>query len=149
MKTYLFISLLLYSTLLIDANLGRQGPSHEPSTCLPMNEDNIEVLSMAITDPELEVIWTRTNIHGVTLDSVFYVTKDDPNCKSLLSKYDFWINEKYQNSNVNKHMITFHKFRSNYFVIMQYNNKQEYITIGSAALYILDENLEVIEGFGF
>jgi len=119
------------------------------NTCLPENEENEEVLEMAITDLNLAIIWTESNIKGVTTENVSYVLKNDMKCDELLVKYDFWINEKYENSNVNVHMLTFHKHKNYYFVIMQYNNSQEYITFGTTALYILDEDLEDIAGYGF
>lgn len=119
------------------------------NTCLPEKEDNEEILEMAITEPELAVIWTETGITGVTTQNVSYVLENDPKCAALLSKYEFWINEKYESSNVNVHIITFHKYNNYYFVIMQYNNSTEYITFGSDAFYILDENLEDIAGYAF
>src|SRR5690606_34247679 len=111
MKILHIITALVFASLLVEVDTGRPDSTHEPSTCLPMNEDNIEVLNTAITEPDLDIIWSKTNIHGVTLDSVSYVTKADPNCLLLLNKYEFWINEMYEDSNVNVHMITFHKFR--------------------------------------
>jgi len=147
MKSIIAVLVIVFSLLTFQKPVEPVSENIATNTCLIENEDNEEVLENAITDTNLAIIWTETNITGVTTQNVSYVMKNDAKCTALLSKYDFWLNEKYENSNVNVHMITFHKFSNYYFVIMQYNNKQEYITFGSVAFYVLDEDLEVLGGY--
>lgn len=149
MKYFNSLLVLLFVLLTINIDTSRQGYTSQFNTCLPENADNKSALDLAITDPELAIIWTRTNITGITTQNVTYVLESDTKCSELLAKYNFWINKKYQNSNVNKHSITFHKYNNYYFVIMIYNNSTEYVTVGDDAIYVLDSDLEVIEGFAF
>lgn len=149
MKSINIALLLMFTTAFLQKTTHRVHEMVSIETCLPENADNKSALDLAVTDPDLAIIWTRTNITGVTTQNVTYVLKNDAKCSALLAKYNYWINEKYQNSNVNKHSITFHKYNNYYIVIMVYNNSTEYITVGDDAIYILDDDLELIEGFAF
>jgi len=119
------------------------------NTCLPENVGNKEVLDSAITEPGLASIWTETNITGVTTQNVTYVLQSDPKCNALKGKYEFWIDEKYDNTNIKINIVTFHKYSDYYFVVMAYNNEGGYLMFGVQKLYILDANLDIIEGYGF
>jgi hypothetical protein len=149
MKSISIAFLLTAMTVFLQKTTHLEHPIISIETCLPENADNKSALDLAITDPELAIIWTRTNITGITTQNVTYVLESDTKCSELLAKYNYWINEKYQNSSVNKHFITFHKYNNYYIVIMVYNNSTEYITVGDDAIYILDDDLELIEGFAF
>jgi len=149
MKSVILATTLMFSSLVLHKIIEPMPEIIKTNTCLPEKAENKSALDLAITEPSLASIWTDVNITGVTTQNVTYVLQNDPKCSALLTKYDFWLNEKYQNSNVNKHSITFHKYNNYYFVIMIYNNSTEYVTVGNDAIYILDSDLEVIEGFAF
>jgi hypothetical protein len=149
MKTILSLALVLFSMVTFISNTKRHVSANNSSTCLPEYELNLSILHSAITEPELASIWTETGITGITTQNVSYVFQSDPKCDSLISKYEFWINEKYPDSNINMNKITFHKYSNYYLVVMSYNMEGGYLVLGSKKLYILDQNLDTIEGYGF
>src|SRR5690606_16519194 len=98
MKAIITALVIVFSLLTFQKHVDSVPENFVTNTCLPENEDNEEVLDNAITDTNLAIIWTETNITGVTTQNVSYVMQNDAKCTALLSKYDFWLNEKYENS---------------------------------------------------
>jgi hypothetical protein len=149
MKYFLSLAIVLFSMMSFNINTERRVIANNTNTCLPGYDLNISILNTAITEPELASIWIETGITGITTQNVSYVLQSDPKCDSLISKYEYWINEKYPDSNINMNKITFHKYSNYYFVVMSYNLEGGYLVLGSKKLYILDQNLDTIEGYGF
>jgi hypothetical protein len=68
-----FALLLMFATAFLQKTTNRVHEMVSIETCLPENADNKSALDLAITDPDLAIIWARTNITGVTTHNVTYV----------------------------------------------------------------------------
>lgn len=148
MKTIVSITILVVLLPIAFLNLSRDYEMTIENTCLPENQNNKRVVDKAITDPVWSDIWSQLNLTGITPNNIEYVTSNDSKCESLLVNYSQWIYETHPNTNLKVYTVTFHKYGNNYFVLLLLNQHPNMAVFGASPFYILDHNLNLIEGLG-
>jgi len=148
MKASLLLLFLLCLSSLFFKNIENKSNAILDTTCLPENENNKRVVDKALKDPSWADIWEKYRLTDVTPQNIEYVSSSDPKCATMLENYNQWIVEKHPNTDLSVYTVTFQKYGSYYFVLLYLNQHPNMAIFGTSPFYILDQNLDLIEGIG-
>jgi hypothetical protein len=159
MKTF-NLSIIVLSLLLIGANyLGLNG-FEELSTyrlirtttdCQPDITKNRAIMERYLTDSQPDSIRQATGTNGLLVSQIQVVQSSDSSCAILSAKFPNGLAELIPETSAKMFNFTFYKVGDFYFVIKTPNPSPDptIFILTSSALWIYDNNFDLIEGYSF